>query len=355
MQIETFRRQLQPFLHAFIAQKTGVYQQFLNDDFLQSLLDYPATLAGASGKRIRPYVAYLMFRSQSNGNDEPQNKAALRVLISLELFHLFCLVHDDIIDKGTQRYGLPTLQNFASAQMTREKRLGDASHIGDAHALLIGDLLFSWSHEALRSADFDYRVLEAARERFGLMIDEVVIGQMLDVDLMTRGQTTREIIERKIHLKTASYTFVRPMQIGAALAGKPCDAFCEQLGAALGMAFQVQDDLLDLVGTPKTTQKTLFADLRDGTHTLFTQHIFEGENKADISELRALMGADLDNSHRHRVLDLFERSGALEAGRQIVHDNLCVAKTLLHDGTLRDKERDGFCHLISILEARNRK
>ena len=113
--------------------------------------------------------------------------------------------------------------------------------------------------------------------------------------------------------------------------------------------------MLDIVGTPRTTQKTLFADLRDGTHTLFTQHIFESQIERDIVELRTLMGADLTTQDRDRVLDLFTRSGALESGRQIVHDNLCVAKSLLDNGTLREPERDGFRHLISILEARDKK
>ncbi len=352
MRLETFRTQLQPHLDAFVADKTRSYSPLLHDAFLRELLDYPALLANASGKRIRPYVAFLIFRSGCD--DAEMQEKALRTLVSLELFHLFCLVHDDIIDKGTQRYGLPTIHAFAARHL-REKNTKEAEHIAQSHAILIGDLLFSWSHEALNGGDFSHRVLDCARRVFTTMIDEVVIGQMLDVDLMTKNETSRAVIERKIHLKTASYTFVRPMQIGAALSGVSCDVFCQELGLALGMAFQVQDDLLDLVGTPRTTQKTLFADLRDGTHTLFTQHIFESRIARDIDDLRALMGADLTVADRHRVLDLFTRTGALEVGRQIVHDNLCVAKTLLDNGTLRDQERDGFLHLISILEARDKK
>ena len=354
MRLDSFRQQFQPHLSRFIAEKTRTYAPLLRDPFLESLLAYPAKLADGSGKRIRPYVAFLTFRSQGE-TDEKRDQAALRVLVALELFHLFCLVHDDIIDKGTERYGLPTIGCFAAEKMARDGRLGNASHIGDAHAMLIGDLLFSWSHEAFSSRCFEHRVLDEARACFGQMIDEVVIGQMLDVDLMTRSETTREVIESKIALKTASYTFVRPMQIGAKLAGGSCDGFCEDFGQALGMAFQVQDDLLDLVGTPRTTQKTLFADLRDGTHTLFTQHILESGIERDIVELRALMGADLTTQDRHRVLDLFGRSGALETGRAIVRRNLDRAQSLLDNGTLREPERNGFCHLISILEARDKK
>ncbi len=351
MQIETFRRHFQTHLDSFIARKTNSYSSLTDDAFLRALLDYPARLASAKGKRIRPYVAYLMYCSC----EENDRENAIRVLVALELFHLFCLIHDDIIDKGTQRYGLPTIHHFASEQMRLDNRSSEHAHIGDSHALLIGDLVFSWAHEALNNGDFPHRVLEKARQTFQKMIDEVVIGQMLDVDLMTQRRTTRETIEQKIKLKTASYTFVRPMQIGAALAQGDCDGFCDELGNALGMAFQVQDDLLDLVGTPRTTQKTLFADLRDGTHTLFTQHILESGDERDIAELRSLMGANLTSDDRERVLELFGRSGALETGREIVQTNLHLAKALINDGTLRAPERDGFCELISLLEARDRK
>jgi hypothetical protein len=67
------------------------------------------------------------------------------------------------------------------------------------------------------------------------------------------------------------------------------------------------------------------------------------------------MGADLTGRDRDRVLDLFQRSGALEVGRDLVQHNLDRARTLLDDGTLKTTERDGFCHLIALLEARDSK
>lgn len=360
MNIEEFRARFQPHLEAWIARKSTSYARYTGDPFLLSLFNYTSQLASGGGKRIRPYVAYLMWKSlaDENHNDEKINK----ILVALELFHLFCLVHDDMIDRGTQRYDIPTVQRYVAGELRRRGQLGDHDHIGDSQALLIGDMLFSWSHEAMNGGDFPCDVREVARHYFHLMIDEVVVGQMIDVDMMTRRETSLHMIRQKMVLKTASYTFIRPMQIGAALAGaniedtSTClEDYCYQLGLSLGLAFQTQDDLLDLTGTPDTTGKTLFADLRDGTHTLFTQFIFECGTAAERRELRELLGSNLGAEDRERVLDLFQRSGALAHGRAQVERYLQKSQTLIDSGPLCREARAGFNNLVEVIRKRDEK
>lgn len=369
MRIDEFRARLQPHLDGFLAGKIQSLSAYSSDSFLLSLLDYPARLASGNGKRIRPYVAYLLFRSLRPAaiTNDKSDEAAMRFLVALELFHLFCLVHDDVIDRGTKRYGLPTIQRFVASEMAAQNRLNDHERIGDAQAMLAGDLLFAWSQDAFNSSrDFAPDVLDRARGYFNRMIEEVVIGQMIDVDAMTRSHTTRDALEQKIILKTASYTFIRPMQIGAVLAqgadahsshmsthaAREQEKYCHELGLALGIAFQTQDDLLDLAGTPQQTQKTLFSDLREGQHTPFTQFIFECGTKAEQDRLRLLWNADLGVADRARVLELFESSGALDHGRKQIAHHLNHAARLIENGPLRPDERAGFSHLIASITAR---
>lgn len=190
MRIEEFRARLQPHLDSFIAGKTRHLTTYSEDTFLLSLLDYPGQLASGRGKRIRPYVTYLLFRSlrEDKAGDEPdaRDEAALRLLVSLELFHLFCVVHDGIIDRGTQRYGLPTIQRFTAGTMQSRERCRQCRHarrhecgcveperIGDAQAMLCGDLLFAWAHEVFNSGQgFTASALDEARPYFSRMIDE---------------------------------------------------------------------------------------------------------------------------------------------------------------------------------------
>ena len=356
MRLSEFRPRFQPYLDAFIAAKSGGYAGIACDEFLSQLLDYPARLTRGSGKRIRPFVAFAMFDALCEKSSETRDDEVLSVLVGLEVFHLFCLVHDDVIDRGTQRYGIATLNNYVENEMRSRGRYGEYSRIGDAQAMLIGDLLFSWSHDAMHdAANFPGADSDALQGAFRAMIDEVVVGQMIDVDMMSRRDTTRETIERKMLLKTASYTFVRPMQIGAALAGAStrAESFCREFGAALGLAFQMQDDLLDLVATPDTTHKTLFCDLRDGTHTLLTQHVLENGSATQRDELRALLGADLGSEDRARVLALFDDSGALLAVREQIARRLCEAENLIERGPLGEKDRESFRDLLQTLSRRD--
>jgi geranylgeranyl pyrophosphate synthase len=132
------------------------------------------------------------------------------------------------------------------------------------------------------------------------------------------------------------------------------EEYCHDLGFSLGVAFQTQDDLLDLIATPDTTHKTLFADLRDGTHTLFTQYILEHGSEDDQRQLRGMLGADLGAQDRPRVLELFERSGAVAHGEAQVESHLQQAVRLVEDGPLCTAARDGFMHLIDVIRARSK-
>ena len=342
-----FRARFQEPLNEFIAEKTREVIQFSPSPNVEFICDYPRKLA-VGGKRVRPYVAYLMFRALGGRGDE----RALRLLVSLELFHLFCLVHDDIIDNGTQRHGVPTVQRAVEARLQNRP---DAARLANAQALLLGDMIFAWAQEAFYSnRDFETPILNAARRYFSRMIDEVVLGEMLDVDMMAREATNFAEIQQKMLLKTASYTFIRPMQIGAALAGRGAqtEKFCHEFGLAVGLAFQIQDDLLDIMGTAQATQKTLFSDLREGQHTYFTQYVFECGTAAQRDQLRAYMGTDIQPEEQARVRELFADSGALLQGRADINRHLRRAHKLLEESPIPQRHRGVFAALLARLENR---
>jgi geranylgeranyl diphosphate synthase type I len=301
-----------------------------------------------------------MHQSLSNGREQ-EDEGALRLLVALELFHLFCLVHDDIIDKGAERHSIPTVHRFVAAELDKVDHLCDSAwhnheHIGNAQAILLGDMLFAWSQEVFHnSRDFSCGTLHEARRYFNFMIDEVVIGEMLDVDMMTRHATSKDAIYQKMLLKTASYTFIRPLQIGAALAGcgEQCEQFCHDLGLALGLAFQIQDDLLDIVGTSKSTQKSIFSDLRDHQHTYFTQYILEHGTSAQKLKLRDLLGHDVQPEDRLEVIELFGSSGALAHGMTTIRRHLADACCLIHNAPVRLHDRTAFYELIETIQGRS--
>jgi geranylgeranyl diphosphate synthase type I len=183
------------------------------------------------------------------------------------------------------------------------------------------------------------------------MIEEVVAGQMLDVSLMLAYEVQTDIITRKNELKTALYSFVNPMLIGSRLAKSFVrDDFYRQFGLLVGQAFQIQDDLLDIVGSSKHTGKKTFIDIQDGQHTVLSQYIFKHAGVKDVEILMSLFGKPVDNHGRKVLTRLFETTGAVQYAEKEVARLIKDAFSLIDavDMELEDKEQwKAFLSLLS--------
>ena len=314
--LHSFRKIFDPHLATILTARMDVSRRLTSDQDVQDIVAYAGTVALAGGKRVRPYLAWIMYQAFGG----KKSRTVFDILAALELFHVFCLIHDDVIDRGTSRHGVPTAHVAITTRLTTQKRHGDLEHIAEGQAILLGDLLFAWVTHLFRNLPSHTVTPPRASSLFYRMVDEVVIGQMLDVDLMTRVTATTQLVDEKMRLKTANYTFVRPMQIGAALAGAPraIDRFCETFGTAIGLAFQIQDDLFDLTVPTAQIGKTTFSDLTNRQHTLFTQYILEHGNRDQKKQLTALFGATLSEKDRPRIAKLFTDSGALAYGEAVM-------------------------------------
>lgn len=292
------------------AEKAHTVASLSKDAYVLKLIAHTHKIVMAGGKRVRPYVAYLMYKT-AGGTDT----AATGFFTGLELFHASALMHDDIIDRGATRHGIVTVHEFAvdGLEGSEEHR----RHIAEGQALLVGDLLFHWAYEELERRIPHAHKLDALKILHE-MNNSVIIGEMLDVKLAARSTATKKEVMDKTALKTAYYTFVHPMRIGATAAGggEEYDEFCREYGLALGVAFQIQDDLMDILGNAKKLGKPTFSDLAEGQHTFFTQYIRDNGTPAQQSELADLFGKPVDDAARIRAHAIFENSGAIVAGKQ---------------------------------------
>lgn len=326
MDIKRFKARFDPILKRSLQHRITENRKLTTDKHIREITAYAGHLVMAGGKRIRPYMAFTAYETAGGKKD----RLVMETLVGLELFHAFALVHDDIMDRGTMRHGLPTAH----------------TRFGDSQAILLGDVLFNWANGCL-SGTKGYPVFEK-------MIDEVITGQMLDVDSMTRKRVRDEMIEERHRLKTASYTFVRPMQVGIALAGTNprLTKFSESYGMPLGIAFQIQDDLLDLVAKPDEIGKTAFSDLRDGQHTLFTQFIVDRGTRAEKAELKKIFGKKVTERDRARILRLFTESGAIEHGRVLIEGYFDEAERAVKKTFGRSKNGKPFYELVEYIRQR---
>lgn len=304
MDAKTFRTRFNKELIDFVEKKTIETKELLMDAQSSFCLDYAATLVGVGGKRVRPYVAYLMYVS-AGGQDEA---VMFRVGIALELLHAASLVQDDVFDAGTRRYGLPTIQIFL-----KEKNL-TASSANDAVAILCGNILISWAFQAFEEANIEPAHQLATRQIFIAMFNNVNAGQLLDVLMTTRISVAAEDVEKRNSLKTSLYTFIRPMQIGVSLSGMKQKAylnFCTDFGASLGSAFQLVDDLGDFMIQPENLDTDILSDLRTRQHTVFTNYIVEHGTEHQRKELQRYFGTTLSRKDQASVRELFVESGAV--------------------------------------------
>ncbi|MDA0208243.1 MAG: polyprenyl synthetase family protein [bacterium] len=346
MDRQAFIAWFNPRLQAFVEERIEKLQSAVKDDVLASLVSHVSKLTN-EGKRIRPFIAYLAAEETRN----EQYAQYINIFAAIELFHVFGLIHDDIIDRGALRRGIPTLHVEAEARMKQEGRVGDISHMAHAQALLLGDLVHGWVIELFHELrGKNEATVRAAEYELQAMTREVVAGQMIDVDLMTKERGTMELIEQKMELKTASYTFTRPMRMGFAIAGGTEDqlAFADTFGKELGLGFQIQDDYLDLFGDPNKTGKVNFSDLEVGQHTYFTQYIFDHGSVEHIRALEAVFRKKIDLPAQD-VQRLFEESGAKDAGLKRIEQHMQEARQLL-DLTNRSESR--FADLLSMIESR---
>jgi geranylgeranyl diphosphate synthase type I len=254
----------------------------------------------AGGKRLRPVFAYWGWRGLVGPAAAPE--PLLPALASLELLHAFALVHDDVMDSSELRRGRPTAHRLLADGHTTAGRRGDAAHFGRSAAVLVGDLCLVWADRLMATAAVPAPALAEARACYDQMRIEAMAGQYLD--LLGEADPGAWSVERALRVarhKTASYTVLRPLRFGAALAGEqgqPAGRRAavlrayDRYGAAVGEAFQLRDDLLGAYGDPRVTGKPAGEDLRTGKPTALLMMARQLADRAQRRDLdRALAAA----------------------------------------------------------------
>jgi geranylgeranyl diphosphate synthase type II len=254
----------------------------------------------AGGKRVRPQLAMIAC-GIFGGNEQEVAPAAM----ALEVFHNFTLLHDDVMDKAEVRRGRPTV------------------HIqwNENTAILSGDQMMIEAYKLLAevSADKLHKVLRL----FNKMATEICEGQQYDVDFESQEHVTIEEYLKMIRLKT-SVLLATALQIGSYLAGanEAQQEALYQFGINVGLAFQIQDDILDVWGDPKTFGKAVGGDISCNKKTyvyLTAQKLADDEL---TEELHQWYGSVLDDNTEKiaAVKGIFEQLNVRAACEAVVED-----------------------------------
>lgn len=222
-------------------------------DFDPGVEPYMEYICETSGKRIRPALAALTGGATGGVTDDHINLGVI-----LELIHMATLVHDDIIDGASSRRKVPT----ANAKW------------GNGMAVLLGDALFS--HALKLSTDFNDLALSRA---ISLASREVCQGEILQTQRRFDLNVTKKDYFKMIEMKTGAL-FAAACQLAAVISGTPetiSNAMFDY-GMKLGTAYQIYDDVVDLIGSEEQIGKTLGTDLEKGKLTLPILNLLERAN-----------------------------------------------------------------------------
>ncbi|MCL4360416.1 polyprenyl synthetase family protein [Patescibacteria group bacterium] len=240
--VRAMKRIVDRALRVFFVQKTAEAKQ-VDSQCIRLVAAIEAFTLGG-GKRMRPFLVWLGYMTQSNSVRSAAPARALpgelmSVMVGTELFHTFALIHDDIMDADLKRRGRPTVHAFFQA---KSRAVGGVARIrfGESMGLLAGDLALVWADE--QTGKTEHRgVLSLYRQ----MKQEIIFGQTLDI-LFADGDPS--ISKATIDTyKTAWYSVIRPLQMGAALAGASALTLAQlaRFGLPVGQLFQLRDDVLD--------------------------------------------------------------------------------------------------------------
>ncbi|WEO94752.1 polyprenyl synthetase family protein [Streptomyces sp. FXJ1.172] len=261
-------------------------------------------VAAAGGKRLRPVLVLLAAEF-----GRPQREGVTRAAVVMELIHIASLYHDDVMDAAASRRGVPS----ANARW------------GNRQAVRGGDLLLA------RAARLAAGLGSQAVHHHSRVAVRLVEGQLRELMGPAPGEDPVEHYFEVIAGKTVAL-LTTSLSIGALQAGAS-EADTEALiayGTGLGAAFQIADDLIDLLSPAEDSGKEQGADLRAGVPSLPVLFA-RGDHSAQGAELRALVeaGPVTDPRAHRRALDLFRGSAAVARSRALMRDRVAAARTAL--------------------------
>jgi geranylgeranyl diphosphate synthase, type I len=322
--LNTFRNYFEPKYQLYL--ETCVDQYLAHNNAFYAITEHLLRIA-MGGKRIRAYNVLLAYESVGGDN----NEELLPTCFALELYHLFALIHDDIIDRSNERHGVSTL------------------HVafGTDQALLLGDMCLAWAMKSIMNAP------DMTRDIFMRLSEETIIGQMLDVSAIGNLDVSEYLLDTSIEYKTARYTFVYPIMLGISFGKKKIHTKRYwQFGSYLGRAFQRLDDISDIVLNKEQSGKNPCADIMQATPTHLTNYIVRQGTPDERIMLKKYFGMKLRDQDIPGIRNLFINSGAIAYEKKMIAEDIRRAEHILQTLEIGEDSKETWKQCIDVLQGK---
>lgn len=299
----------------------------------EKLNDPVRYILSVGGKRLRPVLALMACNLFSDKIDD-----AVIPATGLEVFHNFTLVHDDIMDHAPVRRNVPTVHS--------KWNLNQAVLSGDVMAFIANECFLQTPQRHLLNV---FRVFNKAAI-------EVCVGQQLDIDFEKAAIVTREEYLRMIELKTAML-LAASAKIGAIIGGadeKESDILFE-FGRNLGLAFQIQDDLLDIYGDTKVFGKIMGGDIVSNKKTFMLVKALEIASVEQARQLHEFFGSkDFDPEEKvKKVIEIYNALNIKLISENLANEYIKTAFNLLEKISMKSERKEELINIANSLIGRD--
>jgi heptaprenyl diphosphate synthase len=281
-------------------------------------------LLAAGGKRFRPLLVLL-----SGHFGDPSDPRLIQGAAAIEITHVATLYHDDVIDEADHRHGVPSVN----------------SRWDNTVAILTGDFLFAKASEI--SAELGSDISKLLARTITVLCD----GQIREVQMSGRSDQSVDAYMEVIRRKTAAL-IATSCRLGGLLSDAPAEAVetLDDFGVALGTAFQLSDDIMDVISTEEELRKKPGQDLREGVHTL--PILYALEEAPQREELAGILAAGPPDGDRLlRALEIVRHEPSLDRAKAAVTREVRRAVRLA-EGLEAGAARDALVHNAEFIATR---
>lgn len=350
-ELENFKiacnRELEVFLNAKIQDAKKISP--LAEEMVKVLRGYILQ----SGKRIRPALMYHTYLALGGEDREQAMKAAM----APEFIHTFLIIHDDIIDKDNLRRGNPSV-HYLYYQSAKNKFASkeDAIHYGNSQAISVGNMAFGMVNEIISNINFGEAVKNRLLKKISDIVFNTTVGEFFDVFAAAEKNVSEKEVMAILEYKTARYTVEGPIHLGAIMAGAD-EKIMESLSeysVPLGIAYQIQDDILGVFGSEKETGKPVGADIGEGKKTLLVVKALEFGDAEQRKKINIALGnKNISRDNVEEIRRVIEETGSLKYSRDLAKKLSDKSGAALEKSGLNEKSREFFTKVADFIIKRD--
>ena len=301
----------------------------------------------SGGKRLR--AAFCYWAWQGNGGDPSDEELVINVGAAFEFLQVFALIHDDIMDDSDTRRGTKTVHVNQAERLAELGWRGEPRRYGEGVAILVGDLGHTYADQLTNG------ISEQGRRLWDELRIELNLGQYLDMRSAASGDLDLDTARQVVTFKSALYTVVRPLQVGASLQNGADTALLEQLdhfGRPLGRAFQLRDDALGVLGDEARLGKPVGDDLREGKPTELVAFAKANANAQQAEVLASIGSPNLTAEQVGELVTVLQDTGAVQQNEAEIGRLVADATKVLADIPLTDEAKTALQSLATYVAAR---